>query len=34
MSQYGANYLANSGMDYSQILKYYYNDIEIEKINV
>ena len=27
MSQYGANYLAKSGKNYKDILKYYYNDI-------
>lgn len=34
MSQYGANYLANSGHNYQEILKYYYKDVEIEKILV
>ena len=29
MSQYGANYLANQGMNYEEILKYYYNDVDI-----
>ncbi len=33
MSQYGANYLAKSGYDYMQILKRYYNGVEIEKIS-
>lgn len=27
MSQYGANYLAKSGKNYEEILKYYYNDV-------
>lgn len=31
MSQYGANYLANNGYNYQDILKYYYKDVEIEK---
>ncbi len=30
MSQYGANYLANIGKNYEEILKYYYNGIDIE----
>lgn len=30
MSQYGANYLANQGMKYDEILKYYYKDVDIE----
>ena len=30
MSQYGANYLANNGYNYEQILKYYYKDIDIK----
>ena len=34
MSQYGANYLANNNYNYEEILKYYYNDIEIKKIEV
>lgn len=29
MSQYGANYLANKGYNYQDILKYYYQNIEI-----
>ena len=29
MSQYGANYLANNGYNYQEILKYYYKDVEI-----
>lgn len=29
MSQYGANYLANNGYKYNDILKYYYKDVEI-----
>ena len=32
MSQYGANGMANSGYNYEQILRYYYNGIEIIKI--
>lgn len=32
MSQYGANGMANNGYTYDQILKYYYKDIEINKI--
>lgn len=32
MSQYGANGLANKGATYQEILKYYYQDIEIQKI--
>lgn len=31
MSQYGANYLANNNYSYEDILKYYYQDIEIKK---
>jgi stage II sporulation protein D len=31
MSQYGANYLAKEGMDFEEILKYYYNGVEIER---
>lgn len=30
MSQYGAQYFANKGMDYKEILKTYYTDIEIK----
>ena len=30
MSQYGANYLANNGYSYEEILKYYYKDVEIK----
>ena len=30
MSQYGANYLANNGYNYQEILKYYYKDVKIE----
>lgn len=33
MSQYGANYFADSGMDYVQILKTYYKGIEIVSID-
>ena len=31
MSQYGANYLANQGLKYDEILKYYYKDTYLEK---
>ena len=34
MSQYGANEMAKMGKTYEEILKYYYKNIEIEKINV
>ena len=34
MSQYGANYMAKDGYDYKEILKHYYKDVEISKINV
>ena len=34
MSQYGANEMAKLGYTYDEILKYYYKNIEIEKINV
>ena len=34
MSQYGANGMANSGYSYQDILKYYYQNTEIVKINV
>ena len=30
MSQYGANYLANNGYSFEEILKYYYKDVEIK----
>ena len=33
MSQYGANYLANEGKNYIEILKTYYTGVEVEKIN-
>ncbi|MDK2799750.1 MAG: stage sporulation protein [Clostridiales bacterium] len=33
MSQYGANYLAEQGKDYEEILKYYYKDIKITQID-
>lgn len=33
MSQYGANYLANEGKSYIEILKTYYTGVEIEIIN-
>lgn len=32
MSQVGANYLAEEGYDYKQILKYYYSDIEFDTV--
>ena len=32
MSQYGAQQLANNGYKYNEILKYYYQGIEIKKI--
>ena len=32
MSQYGANGMALAGFTYDQILKYYYTDVEIQKI--
>lgn len=31
MSQYGANFMANKGKDYTEILKWYYTGIEIDK---
>ena len=34
MSQYGAQGMAKEGYKYDQILKHYYKDIEIKKINV
>ena len=34
MSQYGANTLANEGKNYEEILKHYYQNINIEKISV
>ena len=34
MSQYGANGMAKDGYTYEEILKYYYQNTEIEKINV
>ena len=33
LSQYGANELSNMGYDYSKIIKHYYTDVEIKKIN-
>lgn len=33
MSQYGANGMAKEGNDYTKILKYYYKNCEIKKIN-
>lgn len=32
MSQYGANYLASSGKDYREIIKYFYHNVDIDKI--
>ncbi|MBR5246511.1 MAG: stage II sporulation protein D [Clostridia bacterium] len=32
MSQYGANHMASQGFNYEQILKHYYNEIEIKEI--
>ena len=34
MSQYGANGMASEGYTYDEILKYYYQNTQIEKINV
>ena len=34
MSQYGANEMAKEGKTYEEILKYYYKNVELEKINV
>lgn len=34
MSQYGANEMAKFGKNYEEILKYYYQDVAITKINV
>ena len=34
MSQYGANGMAKDGYTYEEILKYYYQNTEIKKINV
>lgn len=34
MSQYGANEMAKLGYNYEEILKYYYKNVELEKINV
>ena len=34
MSQYGANFMAKDGKNYKEILKHYYKDVEISKINV
>ena len=33
MSQYGANYMANNGSSYEEILKHYYNGTELYDIN-
>ena len=32
MSQYGANYMAQQGFNYKEILKHYYTDVEIVEI--
>ena len=32
MSQYGANYLANQDKNYKEIIKYYYNGVNIKKL--
>ena len=32
MSQYGANYLASNGKDYREIIKYFYHNVNIDKI--
>ena len=32
LSQYGANEMAKAGKEYKEILKYYYQDIQIEQI--
>lgn len=32
MSQYGANYLANNGKNYKEIINYFYKDVSIDKI--
>ena len=32
MSQYGANGMAKAGYNYEEILKYYYNDVELNKM--
>ncbi|MBP3765840.1 MAG: stage II sporulation protein D [Bacilli bacterium] len=34
MSQYGANYMAKEGKTYKEILKHFYKDVEISKLNV
>ena len=34
MSQYGANYLANQGYNYKEILNYYYKDVKITNYEV
>ena len=34
MSQYGANEMAKEGLNYQDILKYYYKNIKLEEINV
>ena len=32
MSQYGANYMAQQGFSYEEILKHYYTDVEIVEV--
>lgn len=33
MSQYGANFMANDGKSYKEIVSYFYKDVEISKVN-
>ena len=33
MSQYGANTMAKNGSNYEEILKYYYQGVEIKEYN-
>ena len=33
LSQYGANELSKKGYSYSEIIKHYYTNVEIKKIN-
>ena len=33
LSQYGANELSKKGFDYNKIIKHYYTNVEIKKIN-
>lgn len=33
MSQYGANFMAEDGKSYKEIVSYYYKDVEISKVN-